>query len=95
MRNTLELGTYDAVATYNEGNIAKCQVLQKLGIVPGRNFVEAMKQFDEIRIKKADKAVDEVEKKCRQKQMAAKRQLEDLYEAQEDPDKPTYGAGMH
>lgn len=95
MRNTLELGTYDAVATYNEGNIVKCQVLQKLGIVPGRNFVEVMKQFDEIRIKKADKAVDEVEKKCRQKQMAAKRQLEDLYEAQEDPDKTTYGAGMH
>lgn len=38
MRNTLELGTYDAVATYNEGNIVKCQVLQKLVIVPGKNL---------------------------------------------------------
>lgn len=54
-----------------------------------------MKEFDRIRIKKADKAIDEVERKCRQKQTAAKRQLEDIYEANEDPDNPTYGAGMH
>lgn len=40
MRHTLELGVYDAVATYNEGNIAKCQVLSKLGILPGKNCVD-------------------------------------------------------
>lgn len=93
IRNPLELGAYDAVASYNEGNIVKWQVLQKLGIVQARNLLEAMKNFHEIRIKKADKAVDKVEQKCRQKQMAAKRRLED--EAQEDPDSPTYWAGIH
>lgn len=95
LKETLELGVYDAVACFNKGNIVKCEVLMKLGIVPGRMCVEVMKNIDLLRIKKAQKAVDKLEKKCRQKQTAAKRHLEDLYEQEEDPDNSAYGAGMH
>lgn len=95
IRNTLELGAYDAVATYNEGNIVKCQILQKLGIKPGTNLVRVMKKFVQERIRKADRAIQEIEKKFRQKQTAAKRRLEDLFEANEDQDNPTYGSGMY
>lgn len=54
-----------------------------------------MKKVDVLRIKKADKAVEEIEKKCRQKRTLAKRKLEDTIEEQEDPDNPAYGAGMY
>lgn len=95
MKGTLEFGVYEAIACFNKGNIIKCEVLKKLGIVPGKNCVEVMKRFDNIRIRKAQKAVDEVEKKIRQKREAAKRRLEDIHDQQEDPDNPAYGAGMH
>ena len=54
-----------------------------------------MKELDDARIKKAEKAIQEIEKKCRQKITLAKRKLEDAFEEQEDPDNPLYGAGMH
>lgn len=95
MKETLKLGAYEAIACFNKGNIVKCEVLHKLGITPGVKCVEAMRDLDESRIKRAEKAISEVEKKCRQKLTAAKRRLEDTYEAQEDPDNPSYGPGMH
>lgn len=95
MRNTLEFGVYEALACFNLGNIARCKVLAKLGIVPGVNCVSVLKTLDEARIAKAEKAIQEIEKKCRQKSTLAKRRLEDEFEAEEDPDNPAYGAGMH
>lgn len=95
MLSTLEIGVYDAIACFNIGNIARCKILAKLGIVPGKNCVNALKKLDEARIAKAEKAMDELVKRCRQKSTLAKRRLEDEYEADEDPDNPAYGAGMH
>lgn len=63
LKTTLQFGVYEAIATYNEGNITKCKILNKLGIVPGNECVERMKQVDALRIKKANKAVEEIEKK--------------------------------
>ncbi|KAG8327746.1 hypothetical protein J6590_012794 [Homalodisca vitripennis] len=51
--------------------------------------------FRTRRIWKADKAIEDIEKKCRRELTSAKRKLEDHYEQQEDPDNPAYGAGMH
>lgn len=95
LKSTLELGVHDAVASFNNGNIAKCQILSCLGISPGNNCVDFLKKADELRIKKADKSVDEIEKKVRQAQHLARKKLEDMYEEAEDPDRPSYGAGMY
>ncbi|KAG8255131.1 hypothetical protein J6590_100076 [Homalodisca vitripennis] len=46
--------------------------------------------MDMLRIKKANKAVDEIEKKCRRQTTLAKKMLEDDYEA-EEADNPSYG----
>lgn len=95
MKKTLEIGVYEAISTYNEGNIARLHIFSKLGISPGENCVARMKQVDMRRMQKADKSIEEIEKKCRQKRTLLKRKLEDTYEKEEDPDNPSYGAGMH
>lgn len=95
MRTALELGVYEAVASFNNGNITKCKILNHLGMLPGNKCIDWCKKADEARIRKADKAIDEIEKKCRQARQKAKKRLEDLIEEQEDPDRPAYGAGMY
>ncbi|KAG8255512.1 hypothetical protein J6590_090719 [Homalodisca vitripennis] len=40
-------------------------------------------------------AIKEIEKKCRQSALLARRRLEDEYEDEEDPDNPSYGSGKH
>uniref|UniRef100_A0A1B6FKM2 Uncharacterized protein n=1 Tax=Cuerna arida TaxID=1464854 RepID=A0A1B6FKM2_9HEMI len=54
MLTTLELGVYDAVGVFNKGNIFKCEVFAKLGIVPGVNCVKVLQDLDIFRIKKAN-----------------------------------------
>lgn len=95
MRSTLEFGVYEAIACFNNGNITKCRVLKKLGINPGPNCISAMKCKDEKRISEAEKAIQEIQQKCRQKQNLAKRRMEDTYEEEEGPDNPSYGAGRY
>lgn len=95
MKNTLDLGVYEAIATFNDGNITKCKILGKFGISPGPMCINTMKNFDLTRIKNAEKDMLEIEKKCRKQRDIAKKRLEDMYEEQEDPDNPSYGAGMH
>lgn len=75
--------------------IVRCQLLTKLGISSGNNLVKMMKKVDQVRICKAEKAIDELEKKCRQKASLPKIKLEDLFLEEEDPDHPKYGAGMN
>uniref|UniRef100_A0A1B6JUP1 Uncharacterized protein n=1 Tax=Homalodisca liturata TaxID=320908 RepID=A0A1B6JUP1_9HEMI len=94
MLSTLELGVYDAIAVFNKGNIVRCEVFAKLGIVPGVNCVYVPQDMDMLRFKKANKAVDEIEKKCRRQTTLAKKRLEDDYEAEEAVS-PSYGARMH
>ena len=54
-----------------------------------------MKCLDQERVRKAEKAALELEKKIRLKRSLNKRRLEDMYEEGEDPDNPSYGAGEH
>lgn len=95
LKTTLELGVYEAISTFNKGNIVKCELLSKLGISPGINCVKFMRSLDETRIKKADKNFAEFEKKCRKQVALAKRRLEDEFEAAEDPDNPSYAPGHY
>lgn len=65
MKNTLELGVYEAVATFNDGNITKCKILERLGFMPGSRCrpIITMTFFDEAGIQKAEKAMLEIEKR--------------------------------
>lgn len=63
LKSYLECGVYEAISTFNNGNIVKCRLLKGLGIDPGSNCVNTMKNLDETRINEAEKAVDEIKKK--------------------------------
>jgi hypothetical protein len=48
--------------TFNDGSTSRQHVLQKLGIIPGNNFHNAIKQMDSTKIRRADKNVDLIKK---------------------------------
>lgn len=91
----LRFGAYEAVLSFNDGNISRCKVFEELGLKPGKNLVNAMWRLDKDRVKKADKAAQDLEKKIRQNRTMLKRKLEDMYEESEDPDNPSYASGCH
>lgn len=92
LRKSIEFRVYEGIASFNIGNRVKCRILTGLGIKPGINCIRAMEKKDNTRVKEAEKAIEEVHKKYRQQQNLAKRQLKDREE--EDPENPSYGAGM-
>ncbi|KAG8309040.1 hypothetical protein J6590_095526 [Homalodisca vitripennis] len=53
---------------------------EKLGMFPGNECIVVMKSLDELRVKKAEKAMQEMEKKCRKQLALAKKRLEETYE---------------
>lgn len=93
--NTLKLGVYDAIASYNKGFVSKCITYKLLGLQPGYNCIKSMKSLDERRVKKADKAIQEIEKKCREATRLKRKHLEDEFEQDEDPDNPAYAPGHY
>lgn len=93
--NTLELGVFDAVAYFNEGNIAKCFVLRKLGIAPGTNCCKILKDLDMVRIAKSDREAQEIQKKIRHSKEIAKRKLEDEFDVEDSKAGPSYASGMY
>ena len=54
---TLHFGVYDAMTSFNQGNITKCQVLEKLGMCSGSWTLQAMLDLDLIRIRNANNAI--------------------------------------
>ncbi|KAG8245413.1 hypothetical protein J6590_106824 [Homalodisca vitripennis] len=50
---------------------------------------------DEIRIRQAENAIEELEKKCRQRTKLTKLRLEELLEEEEDPNNPAYAPGHY
>lgn len=93
--STLKFGTFESVLSFNEGYSSKCRVLENLGLKVGQNMLLAMKRLDFDRVRRAEKATTDLEKKIRQNRTLTKRRLEDLYQESEDPDNPSYGAGLH
>lgn len=93
--NTLRLGVYDAVLKYNDGHFPKTLVMEEIGLDPGHYFLKILKSLDQERIRKAEKAFFYLNKKLRQKWSLAKKNLEEQFEAAEDPDNPSYSAGNY
>ncbi|GFX47631.1 uncharacterized protein TNCV_3016501 [Trichonephila clavipes] len=73
---TLSLGVYDAVCSFNDGNVSKLKMLQKMGVEPGEFSVSAMKLLDRERLMKATYAFSGRSKKIR-KDKRRKRKKED------------------
>ncbi|KAG8296695.1 hypothetical protein J6590_051676 [Homalodisca vitripennis] len=48
-----------------------------------------------VRVKEADKKVQELEKKIRNKRALKRKRLEDMFTQSEDPDNPSYSSGNY
>ncbi|GFX92995.1 uncharacterized protein TNCV_139391 [Trichonephila clavipes] len=49
----LSLGAYDAVSSFNMGNVSKLEILRKLCIEPGDYTIQAMERLDKQRLLRA------------------------------------------
>ncbi|KAG8252942.1 hypothetical protein J6590_045140 [Homalodisca vitripennis] len=78
------------VISFNEGVLAKVQVLEKLCGRAGGNCVVGLKNSDEKRVRQAEKAFLDIQKRPRKAKKTAKRRLEHT----EEEDGPSYGAGL-
>lgn len=65
-RLTLELGVYEAVISFNDGNISRLKVLKELGFSDyGEHTIHAMKNLDAERIQTSDRVALEATKEAR------------------------------
>ncbi|GFT99861.1 uncharacterized protein TNCV_749171 [Trichonephila clavipes] len=74
---TLSLGVYDAVCSFNDGNVSKLKMLQKMGVEPGEFSVSAMKLLDRERQMKAIYAFSGRSKKIRRDKRRKRKKEED------------------
>lgn len=81
-RKTLEYGVYDAVLTFNTGNVGRITVLENLGVKIGKNTATILQQLDQARVSKAEIAMENMTKQARSRRRRAR--LEE--EADEDED---------
>ncbi|GFV35138.1 uncharacterized protein TNCV_4635231 [Trichonephila clavipes] len=88
----LSLGTYDAVSSFNMGNVSKLEILRKMYIEPGDYTVQAMECLDKQRLLRAKYYCLQKTKGVR-KEKRLKRKKEDD-ELLKNADDLEYGAEM-
>ncbi|GFY20202.1 uncharacterized protein TNCV_208341 [Trichonephila clavipes] len=71
---TLSLGVYDTVCSFNDGNVSKLKMLQKMGVEPGEFSVSAVKLLDRERLMKAIYAFSGRSKKIRKDKRRKKKE---------------------
>ena len=77
---TLKFGVYDAVSSFNAGNIKKkCKVLKKISIIPGHHCVKYMKDFDKELARDRERKLSIYHKNDQKRNINAKRELEECY----------------
>lgn len=65
-KHTLDLGLWDAVISFNDGNVGRIKVLEELGVKDlGQYTIAALKTFDDTRMKQADRAAEDMTKEAR------------------------------
>jgi hypothetical protein len=83
-KETLDLGVWDAVCTYNDGCVSRLSVLKQCGIKDiGKNTEAAMNDTDILRIKKAQIAAQQVTKEARTARRRRRLMLNDPDEEQD------------
>lgn len=90
---TLSFGAYEAVCSFNVGNISRMKVLKKLSIEPGYYTARTMKRLDEERVLRAKYARNQ-QTKSRRKEKRLKRKREDAI-VLKNPKNQGYGAGLY
>ncbi|KAG8254868.1 hypothetical protein J6590_106568, partial [Homalodisca vitripennis] len=85
-----KLGNFDIIITFNEGSQGRIKVLNDLGIKLGQNCVYTLRQIDEDRVRKAEKAGEEETKQARKRARMVRKKLIDDDKAKEQD----YEAGM-
>lgn len=88
--DTLKIGVWNAVVTYNSDYLGRIKVLQDLAGDAGPNCVVGLKVLDKQRLRRADKQAEELVKKARMVQRNKKRKLEEDEENEEE----VYGPGI-
>jgi hypothetical protein len=71
--STLKMGVYDAVLSFNMGNLWRAKVLHQLGIQIGYNTLIQLQANDTSRIKKAARVMDNMSKEARKRRREKKR----------------------
>ncbi|GFS47537.1 uncharacterized protein TNCV_4219881 [Trichonephila clavipes] len=89
----LSLGTYDAVSSFNMGNVSKLEILRKMCIEPGDYTVQAMECLDKQRLLRAKYYCLQKTKEVRKEKKRLKRKKEDD-ELLKNADDLEYGGGM-
>lgn len=87
---TLQLGAFDAISTFNDGNITKVLTLAAVGITPCKRTLDTMKLLDFERVRRADTAITHFQRQARRKARNTKRKLEEDFD-----EEPAYDPGMH
>lgn len=88
---TLKLGVYDAVLTFNDGQSSKLDVYKKLGLSLSEKSVSALRDMDLARQKKSEKAAESITKEARQERSKRRLMQDDKEELAEEPQ---YGPGF-
>lgn len=77
-RKTLEIGAYDALITFSDGNIGRLEVLKQLGFTDyGVNTLKALKQAGQERLRKAELSTKEMTKEARIKKRRKRLETEE------------------
>lgn len=92
---TLQYGIYNAVLKFNDGNMCKISAFKTMNLDPGKNTLEAMKKLDQVHVKDSERAIQEIEKKIRQKRSLTRRRQEDEYKQQESQAGSSYSSDQH
>lgn len=92
-KETLKVGVYEAILSFNQGSISRCHVLEELGLSPGFYTTRAMHAADRERLRKANYDIQQRTKEARIIRRQKKCRLED--KLKEKNSTPSYGAGMH
>ena len=87
---TLRIGVFDAVLTFNEGVMARKKVLDGLGIGVGSNCINALRGIDNLRLFYANRAAESMTKEARTERRQQKKRKEAEDDGQED-----YCPGMY
>lgn len=69
--------------------------VKELGMSVSKNTASVMSQLEKIRVQRGERMLSKLLKKARQRRESAKRKLEEAFLDDEDPDNPSYGAGMY
>ncbi|GFX69806.1 uncharacterized protein TNCV_833831 [Trichonephila clavipes] len=87
----LSVGTYDAVSSFNMGNVSKLEILRKMCIEPGDYTVQAMECLDKQRLLRAKYYCLQKTKEVRKEKRLKRKKEGELLKNADDLE---YGAGM-